>query len=96
MIDRVIARAKDGAGYTTLADRDAAFHQRLADFAPAVRDLLAKVAKHAWRVTDEDVAAAKAAGITEEQLFELIVCATLGQAKRQYDGAMHDVEEAFR
>ena len=39
-------------------------------------------------MTEEDVAAAKAAGLREDQIFELVVCAAIGQATRQYDTAL--------
>ena len=39
-------------------------------------------------MTDEDVAAARAAGFSEDQIFELMVCAAVGAADRQYDSAM--------
>jgi alkylhydroperoxidase family enzyme len=37
-----------------------------------------KVRKHAYRVTDEDVAQLRARGYTEDQLFELTIAASLG------------------
>jgi alkylhydroperoxidase family enzyme len=39
-----------------------------------------KVRRHAYRVTDEDVAALRAAGWSEEQVFELTVAASVGAA----------------
>ncbi len=46
----------------------------------SARALVAKVARAAWTVTDADVAAAKSAGVSEDEIFELTVCAALGQA----------------
>ena len=43
---------------------------------------------HAYRVTDDDIAAARASGLSEDQVFEIVVCAAVGQATRQYDAAM--------
>jgi hypothetical protein len=43
---------------------------------------------HAYKVTDEDVTAARAAGLSADQIFELAVCAAIGQATRQYDTAV--------
>jgi alkylhydroperoxidase family enzyme len=73
-------------GKATQADRRAAFAN--AEVPAAVRALVEKVAKHAYKVVDEDIAAAKAQGLTEDQLFELVVCAAIGQASRQYEGAL--------
>ena len=53
-----------------------------------------KVAQHAHRVTDDDVAAARAAGLTEDQIFEIVVCAAIGEANRQYDSACAALEAA--
>lgn len=50
--------------------------------------LVSKVAMRAHRVTDEDVATAKAAGFSEDQVFEAVVCAAVGQASRQYESAL--------
>ena len=53
-----------------------------------MRTLVEKVAHHAYTVTDEDVAAVRAAGLSEDQIFEIVVCAAIGQANRQYDSAL--------
>lgn len=43
-----------------------------------LREYVGKVRHHAYRVTDDDVAALKAAGYTEDQLFEITVSAAVG------------------
>ena len=53
-----------------------------------MRTLIGKVANHAYRVTDEDVAAVRAAGLSEDQIFELMVCAAIGAADRQYSSGL--------
>jgi alkylhydroperoxidase family enzyme len=53
-----------------------------------IRTLIEKVAYHAYRVTDDDVAAVRAAGLSEDQIFEIVVCAAIGQASRQYENAL--------
>ena len=58
--------------------------------------LIDKVAKHAHQVTDEDIAAARASGISEDQIFEMVVCAAIGQASRQYDTALEALEAATK
>lgn len=45
---------------------------------PELQDFIAKVAKHAYKVVDEDFDAMKAAGYDEDQIFELTVAAALG------------------
>jgi alkylhydroperoxidase family enzyme len=49
--------------------------------------LTSKVAERPTQITDEDFAAVKASGLSEDQIFELVVCAAIGQATRQYDVA---------
>lgn len=50
--------------------------------------LVEKVAHRSEAVTDEDVAAARSAGLSEDQIFEIVVCAAVGQADRQYTAAL--------
>jgi alkylhydroperoxidase family enzyme len=88
----VIDRVLSGPGETTVVDRRAAFDNR--GVPNAARALIDKVAKHAYRVTDEDVASAKAAGLTEDQVFELVIAAALGQASRQYEAALATLNAA--
>ncbi len=57
------------------------------------RALVAKVATAAWTVTDADVVATKAA-VSEDEIFELAVCAALGQATRQLDSALAALDGA--
>jgi len=50
--------------------------------------LIDKVAHHADSVTDDDVTAVRAAGLSEDQIFEIMVCAAVGAADRQYTAAL--------
>jgi hypothetical protein len=54
--------------------------------------LVDKVVRHAYRVTDEDITAARVSGLSEDQVFEIVVCAAIGQATRQYDTALAALE----
>jgi hypothetical protein len=86
----VVARILEGDGKASHAQRRAAF----ANGAPAepLRTLIDKVAKDASTVTDDDIAAAKASGLSEDQIFEIVVCAAIGQATRQYEAALAALE----
>jgi hypothetical protein len=86
-----IERMRDGKGMATTAARHAAFDNTGVEPA-AVRTLIDKVANQAYKVTDEDVAAAKGA-VSEDELFELVVCAAIGQATRQLDAALAAIAE---
>ena len=81
-------RILEGAGDASLADRRAAFNNCCLAIAKPVDTLVDKVAKHACRVTDEDIAATRESGLSEDQVFEIAVSAAIGQATRQYDAAL--------
>ena len=95
LCEAAIARVTSGDGTASVEDRRAAFANALPASHPGAA-LIAKVAQHAWKVTDEDVADAKAAGLSEDQIFELVVCAAMGQSKRQLTSALAALEEAGR
>ena len=80
------ARILDGSGHCKPAQRHAAF-EGTSELQP-VRELLQNVRLHAHRVSDADVQRALAAGLTQDQLFELVVCAAVGQAGGQYEAAL--------
>jgi hypothetical protein len=82
----LIARVLDGDGKAPTELRRAAFDN--AGLGEPMRTLIDKVAQHAYRVTDEDVAAVRASGLSEDQIFEIVVCAAIGQASRQYENAL--------
>ncbi|MFL5692117.1 MAG: hypothetical protein ACJ795_09950 [Ktedonobacteraceae bacterium] len=82
----VVTRVLEGDGRAARAGRRAAFDN--AGLAEPLRTLIDKVAKQPTRVTNEDVAAVKVSGESEDQIFELVVCAAIGQATRQYETAL--------
>ena len=82
----LVARIVEGDGRASGAQRRAAFDN--AGLAEPLRALIDKVARHAYKVTDQDIAAARAAGLSEDQIFEIVVCAAIGQASRQLDSAL--------
>ncbi len=89
----VVTRVLEGDGRAARAERRAAFEN--AGLAEPLRTLIDKVARQPTRVTDEGVAAVKASGTSEDQLFELVVCAAIGQATRQYEMALEALAETM-
>jgi len=79
-------RILEGAGHVSVSERRAAFCN--SGVTEAVSSLVDKVARHAYEVTDEDIAAATASGLSEDGIFEIVVCAAVGQASRQYETAL--------
>ena len=88
----LLARIIEGGGTASHAQRRAAFDN--AGLAKPLSTLIDKVAKHAYKVTDEDIAAARASGLSEDEIFEIVVCAAIGQAVRQYDTALAALKAA--
>jgi len=88
----LVMRILEGAGEASPSKRRAAFNNSGLAGPPGA--LVDKVARHAHRVTDEDITAAKMSGLTEDRVFEIVVCAAIGQATRQYDTALAALEAA--
>ena len=82
----VITRVLEGDGRAPRAERRAAFDNTTPT--EPLHGLISKVAKHPAQITDDDVAAVKASGLSEDQIFELVVCAAVGQAARQYQNGL--------
>jgi alkylhydroperoxidase family enzyme len=90
----LVGRVLAGDGRATAEERARAFANE--GVPPPLRALIGKVATRPSQVADADFAAAKAAGYSEDQLFELVVCAAVGQAERQYDAGLAALAEATR
>jgi hypothetical protein len=82
----LVARVLEGDGKAAPELRRAAFDN--AGLGEPIQTLIEKVAGHSYKVTDEDVAAVRAAALSEDQIFEIVVCAAVGEASRQYATAL--------
>ncbi len=58
-----------------------------------LRALIEKIDRHAYEVTDEDLASLRAK-YSEAQLFEIIVAASFGAADRRLQAGLRALEEA--
>jgi hypothetical protein len=88
LVDRVL----NGEGRASPEQRARAFSN--ADIPPPLHALIDKVATRPAEVTDADFAAAKASGFSEDQLFELVICAAVGQSARLYEAGLAALAEA--
>jgi len=88
----LVSRILEGEGRAEHSQRCAAFEN--AGLGEPLRTLIDKVARQPTRVTDEDVTNVEAQGLSEDQIFELVVCAAIGQATRQYETALQALAEA--
>lgn len=84
----------EGAGQASVSERRAAFNNR--DLAKPLDALVQKVAMHAHRITDDEINVAKRAGFSEDKIFEIVVCAAVGQGSRQHDAALAALEAAYK
>ena len=81
-------------GKASLSDRRAAFDNR--GLAEPMSQLVDKVARSAPGITDEEINRVRQTGSSEDQIFEIVVCAAIGQACRQYDAAKTALDAARR
>jgi hypothetical protein len=85
LVDRVL----NGDGRASAEERARAFRNEGSALA-------GKVVASPAQITDADFAAAKAAGYTDDQLFELVICAAVGQSDRLYEAGLAALAEAER
>lgn len=90
LIDRILS----GDGKSSKQQRLSAFENT--DIPQPLATLIDKVASHAYQITDSDINTVKSAGFSEDQLFELIICAAAGQASRQYQNGLAALAEALK
>ncbi len=89
----LVERVVEGPGEASQALRRAAFANE--GLNPPLSELVDKVAQRPYRVSDADIAAVRADGLSEDQVFELVVCAAIGQSARQYQTALAALDLAM-
>jgi hypothetical protein len=89
--DKVLRTVLDGPGETDPALRYAAAEG--VGMAEDLRVLIEKIHRHAYRVTDEEVAALQAK-YGDDRLFEIIVSATVGASRQRLMAGLRALEEA--
>jgi alkylhydroperoxidase family enzyme len=89
LVDRVL----NGEGRASAEERARAFAG--GGLSPPLDALIRKVVDRPAQVTGTDLAAAKTSGCTEDQLFELVVCAAVGRSARLYEAGLAALAEAI-
>ncbi|HEX5191182.1 MAG TPA: hypothetical protein VFW09_00150 [Solirubrobacteraceae bacterium] len=89
----LVHRILHGAGQAPADQRARAFHDT--DVPEPLRPLLGKVATASAQVTDADFATASKAGFSDDELFELVICAAAGASTRQYEAGLAALAEAL-
>jgi hypothetical protein len=89
--EQVVQRVLDGPGASASAIRHAAFD---GTGAPAdLQPVIEKVHRHAYKVTDADISRLTSAH-SDDELFELVVSASLGAAHSRLTAALSALEQA--
>lgn len=89
--DRVLNRVLLGAGETDPNLRQAV--ARGHGLPPGLQKLIDKIQSHAYKVTDEDIAAAQAS-YGDDKMFEIVVSAALGASNQRLQAALKALSEA--
>src|SRR5512132_1507808 len=89
--DRVLERVLQGAGESDPAIRSAAAE---GSGVPAdLQPLIEKIHRHAYKVTDEDIARAQAK-YGDDRMFEIVVSAALGASRQRLFAGLKALDEA--
>ncbi|MEU8306624.1 hypothetical protein AB0C84_24000 [Actinomadura sp. NPDC048955] len=88
LVDRLL----NGKGRASAQQRARAFGNE--GLSPPLDALIGRVVDSPAQVTEADLAAAKASGLTEDQVFELVVCAAVGHSARLYEAGLAALAEA--
>jgi hypothetical protein len=89
--DQVLRSVLEGPGESEAAIRRAAAAGT--GVLDDLRVLVEKIHRHAYRVTDEEVAALQAK-YGDDQLFEIVVSAAVGASRQRLDAGLRALEEA--
>jgi alkylhydroperoxidase family enzyme len=96
LVQKVKAAVFDSAARTSPELRRAVGDQRLTNVPENLRAYVTKVARHAYKVTDDDVEQLKRAGYSEDEIFELTASAAVGAALMRLDRASRLLQETPR
>lgn len=88
LVDRVVR----GEGRASAEQRARAFADE--GLAPPLDTLIGNVTARPVRVTAADFAAVRAAGVSEDEVFELVVCAAVGHSARLYAAGLAALDAA--
>ena len=89
--DRVLDSVLRGPGYAETGLRQAVAQG--SDVPNDLRTLIDKIHRHAYKVTDEDIASAQAR-YGDDRMFEIIVSAALGAANERLRAGLKALSEA--
>lgn len=67
--------------------------RRMSDVPANLRSFVEKVSQHAYKVTDDDIAALTRAGYSEDQIFEVTAAAAVGAALERMQRGLSALED---
>jgi len=91
LLKKLVTRIQDGKGKATAELRKAAFNN--SNLNEPLKSFVNKVAISAYKITDSDIETLIKNGISEDEVFELAICASVGQSLRQYENALKALNE---
>jgi hypothetical protein len=89
--DRVLNSVLDGPGATEPAIRNAAAENK--GLPPDLKPLVDKIHRHAYKVTDDDMAKAQAK-YGDDKMFEIVVSAALGASRMRLMAGLEALKKA--
>ena len=90
LVDRIL----NGEGRASAQQRARAFAND--GLPPPLDTLIDKTNTRPAQVTGADFDAARASGVTEDEVFELVICAAVGHAARLYEAGLAALAAAER
>ncbi|MEO8576121.1 MAG: hypothetical protein ABI556_05450 [Gemmatimonadales bacterium] len=89
--DRVLDGVLNGAGESDSSIRNAVADRR--DIPPDLQALVDKIHRHAYKVTDEDVAQLQAK-YGDDRMFEIVVSSALGASRQRLLAGLEALDKA--
>jgi len=93
-VKRLTAAVLESRGETPPELRRAIAAHRMSDVPTALRSYVEKVSQHAYKVSDDDIAALKRAGYSEDQIFEVTAAAAVGAALARMEKGLSALEDS--
>jgi hypothetical protein len=91
LLNQLVTRIQDGQGKASAHLRKSAFSN--SNLQEPLKSFVDKVANCAYKITDVDVSELIKSGISEDEIFELSICASVGASMRQYENALKVLNE---
>ena len=95
-VAKVKAAVLESPGHLQPSVRHAVASRQSAGVPDALRAYAAKVALHAYKVTDADIEGLLRAGFSEDEIFEVTASAALGAALARLERGLAVLEESAR